>query len=66
VVIDIDDEALAFSKSYLYVGSKDGLEKYHYVYLEKDCYRFYEWFFQNGEILNTKTFKIALTDIKEK
>ncbi len=66
VVIDLDDENLAFSKSYLYVGSEDGLETYHYIYLEKDCYRFYDWFFQNMEIGNTKTFKIALTEIKEK
>ena len=64
VVIDLDDETLAFAKSYLYVGSEDGLDKYRYVYLNKECFRFYEWFFQNGEILNTKTFKIALTDIK--
>jgi hypothetical protein len=66
VVIDLDDDNLSFSKSYLYVGSKNGLETYHYTYLEKDCYKFYEWFYQNDEINNPKQFKIALTDIKNK
>lgn len=64
VVIDLDDKNISFSKSYLYVGSEDGLKKYYYVYQEKDCYRFYEWFFQNAEISNPKKFKIALSDIK--
>ncbi len=66
LVIDLDDDNLAFSHSYLYVGSTDGLKKYYYVYEKKDCYKFYEWFFQDSKILNTKTFKIPLTDIKEK
>jgi len=66
VVIDLDDENLSFSRSYLYVGSEDGLKKYYYVYEKKDCYRFYEWFFQDAEIANPKKFKIALTEIKEK
>ena len=66
VVIELDDEALAFAKSYLYVGSEDGLETYRYVYSEKECFRFYEWFYQNGDVLHTKTFKIALNDINEK
>jgi hypothetical protein len=66
VVINLDDEAMAFSKSYLYVGSQDGLVKYHYYYLDKDCFRFYEWFFNNSELSNPKTFKIKLADIKEK
>lgn len=63
IVLDLDDEALAFSKSYLYVGSEDGLKTYRYIYLEKECYKFYEWFFTNDEVLNTKSYKIALTDI---
>jgi hypothetical protein len=63
VVIDLDDEALAFGKSYLYVGSESGLLKYQYVYNSKNCYTFYEWFFKNDEISNPKIFKIKLADI---
>jgi hypothetical protein len=65
VVIDLDDEALSFAGSYLYVGSEDGLAKYHYIYMEKDCYNFYEWFFRNDEISNPKIFKIKLEEIRE-
>lgn len=65
VVIDLEDDALSFGKSYLYVGSEDGLEKYHYFFMTKDCYDFYSWFFKNDEIANLKTFKIKLEDIKE-
>lgn len=63
VVIKLNDEAFAFSHSFLYVGSKDGLANYYYVYESKDCFKFYEWFYKNDEILNTKTYKIPLEEI---
>jgi len=65
VILTLDDEALDFAKSYLYVGSEDGLASYRYIYQEKECFRFYEWFFQNDVLSNPKTFRIALSDIKE-
>ncbi len=66
IVIDLTDDNLAFSKTYLYAGSEAGLVKYHYMYENKDCFKFYEWFFRDDNVVNTKTFKIPLKDIKEK
>lgn len=60
------DDKLSLSKSYLYVGSQDGLKKYWYAYNDKDCYKFYEWFFQKEGLSNTHVFKIVLDDINEK
>lgn len=65
VVLTLNDETLDFAKSYLYVGSEKGLGTYQYVYLENECFRFYEWFFQNDVLANPKTFKIAMDAIKE-
>ena len=66
ILIDLDNENLSLCKTYLYVGSLDGLDNYYYEYEGKDCYNFYNWFFQKEEISNTHTFKIALSDITEK
>ncbi len=66
VEVKLTDVNLAFSISHLYVGTEEGLENYYYKYKGKDCFMFYNWFFQNSSISATHNFKIKLTDINEK
>jgi hypothetical protein len=66
VLIDLSNDELALSKTYLYIGTEKGLESYFYQYDGKDCYAFYNWFFQEDEISNVHAFSIPLVDINEK
>ncbi len=66
VLIDLANDELALSKTYLYIGTQKGLESYFYKYDGLDCYMFYNWFFKEDEISNVHAFSIPLEDINEK
>lgn len=64
VVIELNDPDLELYKSYLYVGTEEGLDDYYYKYKGKDCYTFYNWFFQEDAIEPVHSFSIPIGDIK--
>ena len=66
VKVELNDPELALSKSYLYVGTEEGLENYYYKYKGKDCFMYYNWFFKENEMGDIHEFTIPISDINEK
>jgi hypothetical protein len=66
VLVDLANDDLALSKTYLYAGTEKGLQSYFYKYNGSDCYMFYNWFFQEDDISNVHAFSISLGEINEK